>query len=549
MSQQGLPNGSGYDQLHPVQRTNTDELIENYLNLSQPGIPGIDFPDLSSLPPVSNAMEEDDDEPPVAPTSYYPPQRGLPEVTSLFPSQTPLTSLLQSDPNESPFLDLDDTIGNSTALDGQFLVPGNAMGHYRSNSNHSDTSSIAHSPLFGSTSPLLPPTASSPALYADSAATGLEQITSNFSLGDSNWPSISNQQLYNNNPPVHTTGYSNETIYQASPATDNDFVATTPEIMVESVDVQNAYSPYASSTGSLSPSHSDIEPFPSFGNGQGLLPPSTGRRRSHSDSDLTGANGTMLYAHGNGSNLSIGSATSENNYLSPQAATTRHERNQRQALRNRSSSASQARSRSRSQSASREYILELASAPSGVRRVQRHPSTFACDMCDKRFTRAYNLRSHQRTHTDERPYACTVCDKRFARQHDRKRHEALHSGEKKYMCKGVLADGVTAWGCGHKFARADALGRHFRTEAGKECIRPLVEESERERRSLNNGVSIYGGNNDAPALTLSPPPTSEAGPDPFHGASGNGSSNMSSYFPPALLEQFPALSGLFQNEK
>ena len=53
---------------------------------------------------------------------------------------------------------------------------------------------------------------------------------------------------------------------------------------------------------------------------------------------------------------------------------------------------------------------------------------FQCTLCPKRFTRAYNLRSHLRTHTDERPFVCSVCGKAFARQHDRRRHEGLHSG-------------------------------------------------------------------------------------------------------------------------
>jgi len=112
---------------------------------------------------------------------------------------------------------------------------------------------------------------------------------------------------------------------------------------------------------------------------------------------------------------------------------------------------------------------------------QKHPATFQCTLCPKRFTRAYNLRSHLRTHTDERPFVCTVCGKAFARQHDRKRHEGLHSGEKKFVCRGSLKSTQT-WGCGRRFARADALGRHFRSEAGRVCIKPLLDEEAAERQ-------------------------------------------------------------------
>lgn len=184
---------------------------------------------------------------------------------------------------------------------------------------------------------------------------------------------------------------------------------------------------------------------------------------------------------------------------------------------------------------SRNYILGLADPgrpganPNDSKRVQKHPATFQCHLCPKRFTRAYNLRSHLRTHTDERPFVCTVCGKAFARQHDRKRHEGLHSGEKKFVCRGDLARGGQ-WGCGRRFARADALGRHFRSEAGRICIKPLLDEEsqERERTLMDQQQQQH--------LQPIPPPLMVPNMDGQHAGSF--------VLPAALLAQYPALQTL-----
>ncbi|KAI5969605.1 hypothetical protein CANMA_001268 [Candida margitis] len=129
--------------------------------------------------------------------------------------------------------------------------------------------------------------------------------------------------------------------------------------------------------------------------------------------------------------------------------------------------------------------------------------SYPCPSCDKVFLKPYNLKSHLRSHSDEKPYACAHCSKRFCRSHDRKRHELLHKGAKNFSCEGYLKDGVTKWGCGKKFARSDALARHFRTETGWMCIRPLMDEAKRLEESGGVTIGVDGLPVGAPASVIS----------------------------------------------
>jgi uncharacterized Zn-finger protein len=115
-----------------------------------------------------------------------------------------------------------------------------------------------------------------------------------------------------------------------------------------------------------------------------------------------------------------------------------------------------------------ERLHTMNLAPPKPARKSKTAAPFACpyEDCPKTFTRQYNLKSHLRTHTDERPFHCGYqgCMRAFARQHDRKRHYNLHLGFKPHVCGH----------CGRAFARLDALNRHLRSDSGAPCAQATL---------------------------------------------------------------------------
>jgi hypothetical protein len=60
-------------------------------------------------------------------------------------------------------------------------------------------------------------------------------------------------------------------------------------------------------------------------------------------------------------------------------------------------------------------------------RVTKRPSKYQCGQCEKNYSRANSLNTHQlREHAKERPFACQVCGKGFVRRYELERHEGIH---------------------------------------------------------------------------------------------------------------------------
>lgn len=83
--------------------------------------------------------------------------------------------------------------------------------------------------------------------------------------------------------------------------------------------------------------------------------------------------------------------------------------------------------------------------------------SFACDLCDRRYTLKENLNKHKRIHSNDKRYTCPYCDEKFMHWASRKYHIICrHTGEKPYVCEI----------CGKGFRHSSQYYTHVRRHTG-----------------------------------------------------------------------------------
>ncbi|XP_058168691.1 zinc finger protein OZF-like [Anopheles ziemanni] len=108
---------------------------------------------------------------------------------------------------------------------------------------------------------------------------------------------------------------------------------------------------------------------------------------------------------------------------------------------------------------------------------------FGCSQCPKRFNSELNLKNHQICHKTERSFVCSYCSKQFARKRNMEEHiRSCHSDEKPYHCDV----------CSAQFKVQQHLRLHRRLHTGEKpykcsyCANSFYHISDRKRHEMSH---------------------------------------------------------------
>ena len=94
---------------------------------------------------------------------------------------------------------------------------------------------------------------------------------------------------------------------------------------------------------------------------------------------------------------------------------------------------------------------------------------YACDQCDKMFSKQSSLARHKYEHSGIRPFVCDICKKAFKHKHHLAEHKRLHTGEKPFECTK----------CGKRFSHSGSYSQHM-NHRYKYC-RPYKQEQQQQQ--------------------------------------------------------------------
>lgn len=97
---------------------------------------------------------------------------------------------------------------------------------------------------------------------------------------------------------------------------------------------------------------------------------------------------------------------------------------------------------------------------------------FACDQCDRKFSRKNVLQRHMEIHTGvfRKTYSCDFCDRIFRSSYNLRNHRRTHTGEKPYRCDACSVNTTTE----------SQLTRHCKSQTHLKRVSELMNLQEQD---------------------------------------------------------------------